>query len=86
MSRFLAALALALLLPACTSTWSRPATSVHDFRLDDRACRHMNTQAVFVSPALAQDYVAPAGYRRCMKEEGYTEGGPWEGQAGWTLD
>jgi hypothetical protein len=86
MSYSLVALALALLLPACSSTWSRPATSFDDFRLDDRACRHMNTRTVLISPPLARDYVAPDGYRRCMEEEGYLEGGSWEGQAGWILD
>jgi hypothetical protein len=86
MSYLLVAIALALLLPGCSSTWSRPATSAAEFRLDDRACRHMNARTVLISPPLARDYVAPDGYRRCMEQEGYTEGGPWKGQAGWSLD
>jgi len=67
MSYLLVAIALALLLPGCSSTWSRPATSAAEFRLDDRACRHMNARTVLISPPLARDYVAPDGYRRCME-------------------
>jgi hypothetical protein len=43
----------------------------------------MNTQTVVVSSVLARDYVAVYGYKRCMIEEGYTEGGIWKGYSGW---
>ena len=76
--------AVFLTLSACTTTWSRPTTSVADFNSDNNACRHMNTRTVFISPGLTRDYVAPDGYKRCMEEEGYTDGGPWQGRAGWT--
>jgi len=43
----------------------------------------MNSRTVSISPTLVQTYVMPAGYARCMEDEGYTHGGPWEGDAGW---
>lgn len=72
-----------LALSGCASTWSRPATSDAEFNLDSRACQHMNTRLVFLSSGLVGEYVVPAGYRRCMLEEGYTEGGSWTGDPGW---
>ena len=30
---------------------------------------------------LVRDYVAVSGYKRCMMQEGYTEGGFWKGQS-----
>jgi hypothetical protein len=30
-----------------------------------------------------RDYVAVSGYKRCMMQEGYTEGGFWKGHPGW---
>ena len=74
-----------LALSACTTTWSRPDTSIAEFQRDDSACRHMSTRIVVVSPALTRDYVGPAQYKRCMEEEGYTTGGPWPGWTGWTV-
>lgn len=79
-------IALALLLTACATTWSRPATSVVEFEHDNHACQHMNSRLVSISPVLVQTYVMPAGYTRCMQEEGYTQGGPWEGHAGWRYE
>ena len=73
-----------LALSACTTTWSRPDTSLAEFQRDDDACRHMSTRIVVISPALTRDYVGPAEYKRCMEDEGYTNGGPWPGWAGWT--
>ena len=72
-----------LALSGCATTWSRVATSDADFNLDNRACQHMNTQTVFVSSVRARDYVAVYGYKRCMIEEGYAEGGIWKGYSGW---
>ncbi len=72
-----------LALSGCATTWSRVATSDADFNLDNRACQHMNTQTVSASSVLARDYVAVYGYKRCMIEEGYTEGGIWKGYSGW---
>ena len=63
-------------LTAATSTTA-------EFNLDNRACQHMNTQTVFLSAVRARDYVAVAGYKRCMMQEGYTEGGFWKGHPGW---
>ena len=72
-----------LTLSGCATRWSRVATSDADFNLDNRACQHMNTQTVVVPSVLARDYVAVYGYKRCMMEEGYTEGGIWKGYSGW---
>jgi hypothetical protein len=84
MSRPVLPITLALLLTACaTTTWSRPTTTVVEFERDNQACQHMNSRMVSISPALVQTYVMPAGYARCMEEEGYTHGGPWEGHSGW---
>jgi hypothetical protein len=83
MSRLTLSLALALLLTACATTWSRPATTAVEFERDNQACQHMNSRMVSISPVLVDTYVMPAGYTRCMEEEGYTHGGPWEGHAGW---
>lgn len=73
-----------LALCGCTTTWSRPHTSIAEFERDDSACRHMSTRIVVVSPALTRDYVGRADYKRCMEDEGYTIGGPWPGGTGWT--
>jgi hypothetical protein len=51
--------------------------------LDSRVCQHMNTQLVFLSSVLVGEYVVRSGYQRCMREEGYTEGGSWKGYWGW---
>lgn len=75
-----------LALSGCATTWSRVATSDADFNRDNHACQHMNTQTVLVSSVLARDYVAVYGYKRCMIEEGYTEGGIWKGYSGWRND
>jgi hypothetical protein len=72
-----------LALSGCTTTWSRPATSDADFHLDSRACQHMNTQLIVPSSCPVGEYVVRSGYRRCMLEEGYTEGGAWKGYSGW---
>jgi hypothetical protein len=84
MCRQVLLLASALLLTACaTTTWSRPATAAGEFERDNQACQHMNGRTVSISPALVQTYVIPAGYARCMEDEGYTPGGSWEGHTGW---
>jgi hypothetical protein len=72
-----------LALSGCATTWSRAATSDAEFTLDNRACQHMNTRTVLLSAVSTRDYVAVAGYKRCMMQEGYTEGGFWKGQSGW---
>jgi hypothetical protein len=72
-----------LALSGCATTWSRAATSDTEFNLDNRACQHMNTQTVFLSAMRVRDYVAVSGYKRCMMQEGYTEGGFWKGHPGW---
>jgi len=78
------ALVVAMLaLPGCATTWSRPATSDAEFNLDSRVCQHMNTQLVVLSSIPVGEYVVRSGYRRCMLEEGYTEGGSWKGDSGW---
>ena len=71
-----------LALSGCATTWSRTATSDAEFNLDNRACQHMNTQTVSLSSVLVRDYVAVSGYKRCMMQEGYTEGGILEGAVG----
>jgi hypothetical protein len=78
-----ALLVATLALSACTTTWSRPATSPTEFDLDNRACQNMNTRLVMLSSGPVGAYVVPSGYQRCMREEGYTEGGPWTGTSGW---
>ena len=82
-ARWLAIVVAMLALSGCATTWSRPATSSAEFNLDSRACRHMNTQLVFLSSGLVGAYVMPSGYQRCMLEEGYTEGGSWTASSGW---
>ena len=72
-----------LALSGCATTWSRPATSSAEFNLDSRASQHMNARLVFLSSGLVGEYVVPAGYQRCMLEEGYTQGGSWTGSSGW---
>ena len=72
-----------LALSGCATTWSRVATSDADFNLDNRACQHMNTQLVLLSSVPVGEYVVRSGYQRCMREEGYTEGGSWKGYWGW---
>jgi hypothetical protein len=81
--RLIGLLLMALLSAACSSHWSRPDTSMVEFQRDNRACRHMNSSTVWISPTLTQTYVSPVGYKRCMEEEGYAPGGSWEGYAGW---
>lgn len=62
MSRLTLSLALPLLLTACaTPTWSCPATTVVEFEGDNRACQHMNSRTVSISPTLLQTYVRPMG-------------------------
>ena len=72
-----------LALSGCATTWSRPATSDAEFNLDSRVCQHMNTQLVVLSSIPVGAYVGRSGYRRCMLEEGYTEGGSWKVDSGW---
>ena len=78
-----ASVAVVLTLSGCTTTWSRPATSATEFVRDNHVCQHMNTQAVSIGPSAVREYVAMSGYKQCMQDEGYTEGGPWPGSAGW---
>jgi hypothetical protein len=40
-------------------------------------------QLVGLSSGQVGEYVVRSGYRRCMLEEGYTEGGAWKGDSGW---
>jgi hypothetical protein len=40
-------------------------------------------QLVGLSSGQVGEYVVRSGYRRCMLEEGYTEGGAWKGSSGW---
>jgi hypothetical protein len=75
-----------LALSGCATTWSRVATSGAEFDLDDRVCQHTNSQIVFVSSGLVREYVAVAGYTRCMLDEGYTVGGAWKGHSGWRAE
>ena len=78
------ALVVAMLaLSGCATMWSRPATSDAEFNLDSRVCQQMNTQLVVLSSIPVGEYVVRSGYRRCMLEEGYTEGGAWKGDSGW---
>jgi len=78
------ALGIAMLaLSGCATTWSRPATSSTEFNLDSRACQNMNTQLVFLSSGQVGAYIAPSGYQRCMREQGYAEGRSWKGSSGW---
>jgi TolA-binding protein len=79
MTRWPALVVAMLALSGCATTWSRPATSDAEFNFDSRVCQHMNTQLVVP----VGDYVVRSGYRRCMLEEGYTEGGAWKGSSGW---
>jgi hypothetical protein len=72
-----------LALSGCTTTWSRPATSDAEFNLDSRACQNMNAELVVLPSVPVGEYVVRSGYRRCMLEEGYTEGGAWKGSSGW---
>jgi hypothetical protein len=72
-----------LALSGCSTMWSRAATSGAEFNLDNRACQHMNTKTVFLSSVWVRDYVMVSGYKRCMMQEGYTEGGSWKGHPGW---
>jgi hypothetical protein len=81
--RWPAIVVVLLALSGCATSWSRPATSPREFTLDNRACQHMNLQLVVRSSVPVGEYVAPSGYRRCMLEEGYTEGGSWKGSSGW---
>ena len=86
MSRPVLPIALALLLTACATTWSRPATTAVEFERDNQACQHMNSRMVSISPALVEIYVSPIEYIRCMEAEGYAPGGTWEGHVGWRHD
>lgn len=83
MTRWPAMVVTLLALSGCATTWSRLATSDAEFNLDSRVCQHMNTHLVFRSSIPVGEYVVRSGYRRCMLEEGYTEGGSWKGYSGW---
>ena len=78
-----ASLVIIVAVSGCAFTWSRPATSDTEFNLDNHACQHMNTQVVPIGSSSVHDYVSVSGYKQCMQDEGYTEGGPWRGSAGW---
>ncbi len=82
-TRWTAVVVAMLALSGCATTWSRAATSDAEFALDNRVCQHTNSQIVFLSSLYVREYVAVSGYKRCMMEEGYTEGGFWKGYSGW---